>query len=151
MAHLVAFTLVLGLNSVNVANAQEVFPKNAVQLGKPASGLATPSPSAASAATTTTPTTPTLSSSSKPLVPKIKITSPTKGQQAPVGKDLTLSGTFIDNATSNCQVSIRVNKISPYQAATATAAGTGGTADYSKWNFVLTSKYITIKAGDFLL
>src|SRR3982750_1650883 len=72
-------------------------------------------------------------------LPKIKITSPTRGQQLPVGKDLTVSGTSMDNATSNCQVSVIVNKVKPYQ--NATAAGTGGAADYSKWNFALTSKY----------
>jgi hypothetical protein len=78
-------------------------------------------------------------------ITKIKITSPTRGQQVPVGKDLTISGTSIDNATSNCQVSVIANKVRPYQPATAT--GTGGPNDYSKWNFVLTSKYTTIKPG----
>ena len=87
----------------------------------------------------------TTSSSSQQHVPKIKITSPTKGQQVPVGKDLTVSGTSA-NATSNCQVSVIVNKVRPYQ--NTTAAGPGGAADYSKWNFVLTSKYTTIKPGD---
>ncbi len=78
---------------------------------------------------------------------KIKITSPTRGQQVPVGKDLTISGTSMDNSTSNnnCKVSVIVNNVKPYQS--ATAAGTGGTTDYSKWNFVLTSKYTTIKLG----
>jgi hypothetical protein len=79
-------------------------------------------------------------------IPKIKITSPTRGQQLPVGKDLTISGTSIANATSNCQVSVIVNNVKPYQ--NATAAGTGGAADYSKWNFALTSKYTTVKPGD---
>jgi hypothetical protein len=79
-------------------------------------------------------------------VPKIKITSPTRGQQLPVGKDLTVSGTSMDNATSNCQVAVIVNNVKPYQ--NATAAGTGGAADYSKWNFALTSKYTTIKPGE---
>src|SRR5919202_3050977 len=78
---------------------------------------------------------------------KVKITSPTRDQQLPVGKDLTVSGTSIDNATSNdCKVSVIVNKVRPYQPATAT--GAGGAADYSKWNFVLTSKYTTIKPGE---
>src|SRR5918911_4197279 len=80
-------------------------------------------------------------------VAKIKITSPTRGQQVPVGKDLTVSGTSIDNAASNdCKVSVIVNKVRPYQ--NTTAAGAGGAADYSKWNFVLTSKYTTIKPGE---
>jgi hypothetical protein len=78
-------------------------------------------------------------------ITKIKITSPTRGQQVPVGKDLTVSGTSIDNATSDCQVSVIADKVRPYQPATAT--GNGGAADYSKWNFVLTSKYTTIKPG----
>jgi hypothetical protein len=95
------------------------------------------------------------SSPASPLhIAKIKITSPTRGQQVPVGKDLTISGTSIDNATSNCQVSVIVNKVRPYQPAT-TATGTGSGAagaasaadDYSKWNFVLISKYATIKPG----
>ena len=78
---------------------------------------------------------------------KVKIISPTRGQQVPVGKDLTISGTSMDNSTSNnnCKVSVIVNNVKPYQS--ATAAGTGGTADYSKWNFVLTPKYTTIKLG----
>jgi hypothetical protein len=92
---------------------------------------------------------PRLSPASPLHITKIKITSPTRGQQIPVGKDLTISGTSIDNATSNCQVSVIANKVRPYQPATsATGAGSGGAAnDYSKWNFVLTSKYTTIKPG----
>jgi hypothetical protein len=86
------------------------------------------------------------SSSSQQPISKVKITSPTRGQQLPVRKDLTISGTSMDDATSNCQVSVIVNKVKPYQ--NATAAGSGGAADYSKWNFVLTSKYTTIKSGD---
>jgi hypothetical protein len=86
------------------------------------------------------------SSSSQQHVSKVKITSPTRDQQVPAGKDLTVSGTSMDNATANCQVSVIVNNIKPYQ--NATAAGTGGAADYSKWNFALTSKYTTIKQGD---
>ena len=85
-------------------------------------------------------------------IAKIKITSPSRGQQVPVGKDLILSGTSIDNTSANdCKVSVRVNKVSPYQPATATGTaggvGTGPSAaghDYSKWNFVLTSKYTVL-------
>jgi hypothetical protein len=137
IAHLIAFSLV-GAIFVNVAYVQEAFSTSTVQLRKAASGAATASPSAA-----------TTTASSKPVIPKIKITSPTRGQQVSVGKDLTISGTSIDNANSNdCKVSVRVNKVSPYQpAATATGAGGAATKDYSKWNFVLTSKYTTIKPG----
>ena len=52
----------------------------------------------------------------------------------------------IANATSNCQVSVIVNNVKPYQ--NATAAGTGGAVDYSKWKFDITSEYTTIKPGD---
>jgi hypothetical protein len=86
--------------------------------------------------------------SPSPLHPKlhaVKITSLTKGQQVPTGKDLTIIGTSSDNATSDCQVLVIVNGIKPYQPATGT--GHGGATDYSTWNYVLTSKYTTIKPG----
>ena len=93
-------------------------------------------------------TIPSQSPSSSTASPKaVKIISPTKGQQIPVGKDLTISGTSIDNATSNCQVSMSVNHVRPYQPATAAGTGGVGANDYSKWNFVLTSNYTTIKPG----
>jgi hypothetical protein len=95
---------------------------------------------------------PSSSSSSSTSIPKlhtVKITSPAKDQQVPIGKDLVVSGITGDNtdstATSHCQVSVIANSIKPYQPATGT--GPGGAADYSKWNFVLTSKYTTIKQG----
>src|ERR671930_589943 len=80
-----------------------------------------------------------------PKLHAVKITSPTKGQQAPIGKNLTITGTSLGNATSHCRVSVIGNGIKPYQP--ATAAGSGGATDYSKWNFVLTPKYTTIKEG----
>jgi hypothetical protein len=52
-----------------------------------------------------------------------------------VGKDLVISGTSAGNtnvASINCQVSVNVNGIKPYQRATAT--GPNGSDDYSKWN-----------------
>ena len=82
-------------------------------------------------------------------ITKIKIISPSKGQQVSVGKELTISGISIDNTTASstdCKVSVIANKVRPYQLTTAT--GPGGAADYSKWNFVLTSKYTTIKPGE---
>ena len=76
----------------------------------------------------------------------VNITSPTKGQQVPLGKDLTILGTSIGNAsTSNCQVIVGLNEIRPYQSATGT--GPGGAKDYSKWSFTLTPKYATLKPG----
>ena len=67
----------------------------------------------------TPPQIPSQSPSSTASPKAVKIISPTKGQQIPVGKDLTISGTSIDNATSNCQVSMSVNHVRPYQPATA--------------------------------
>jgi hypothetical protein len=76
----------------------------------------------------------------------VKITSPAKGQQVPIGKNLTILGTSIGNAsTSNCQVIIGLNQIRPYPSATGT--GPGGAADYSTWSHVLSSKYATLKPG----
>ena len=77
----------------------------------------------------------------------IRINSPTKGQQVPVGQDVPISGitTGTVNATSHCQVSVIVNGIKPYHPANAT--GPHGAADYSNWKFVLTSNYTTIKEG----
>jgi hypothetical protein len=75
----------------------------------------------------------------------VRITYPAKGQQVPIGKDVRVSGISLANATSHCQVSVMLNGKKPYQPATAT--GPGGPTDYSKWKFVLTSKYATIKQG----
>ena len=93
---------------------------------------------------------PKLPSSSQQHISKVKITSPTKAQQVPVGKDLTVSGTSIDNATAKCEVSVIVNNVKPYQPAISTtgAGRTGAAADYSKWKFDITSKYTTIKPGE---
>jgi hypothetical protein len=80
----------------------------------------------------------------------VKITSPTKHQLVPIGKNLIITGTTryqipLDNATSHCQVSIIVNGMKPYH--TATATGPGGAADYSKWEFLLSSNYTTMEQG----
>lgn len=80
-----------------------------------------------------------------PKMHAVKITSPTKGQQVPIGNDLVVSGTSSANATSNCQVSVIANHIRPYQP--AVASGPGGTNDYSNWTFTLTPKYTAIKEG----
>jgi hypothetical protein len=80
----------------------------------------------------------------------VKITSPTKHQLVPTGKNLIITGTtryqvLLDNATSHCQVSIIVNGIKPYH--TATATGPDGAADYSLWEFLLSSNYTTMEQG----
>src|SRR5690348_4513309 len=73
----------------------------------------------------------------------IKITSPVKGQQIPVGiKNLKISGTSSYNSTMNCKVSVIVDDIRPYQQAAA-----GHKGDYSSWNYTLTPQYTSIKQG----
>ena len=85
--------------------------------------------------------------SSIPKLHAIKITSPTKGQEVPIDKDLTVSGIYptANATTSHCQVFVIANGVKPYQPANAT--GHGGAAGHSNWNFVLTSKYTSIKQG----
>jgi len=78
----------------------------------------------------------------------VEIFSPSKGEQVFVGKALLISGTSAGNTNAvsiNCQVSVIVNGIKPYQRATAT--GLKGSDDYSKWNFTLIPKYTSIKQG----
>ena len=65
----------------------------------------------------------------------VRITSPSKGELIPVHSDLTVTGTSIANSTSaNCEVSVTVNGIKPYQKAVPT--GHGGANDYSTWNTI---------------
>jgi hypothetical protein len=74
----------------------------------------------------------------------IKITSPTTGQQVPVGQ-LTISGTSTDNANTDCTVYADWNNLAPFQKAIAT--GPGGINDYSSWTFTYTDKYHLITNG----
>jgi hypothetical protein len=76
--------------------------------------------------------------------PTIEITSPSQGQQVPVG-ELTISGTSADNATTNCQVDVDWNNQKPYQKTLAT--GPGGVNDYSNWTFTYTKDYHLITNG----
>jgi hypothetical protein len=71
----------------------------------------------------------------------VKITSPVKGQQVPIG-NIMISGTSSFNTTNHCTVSIIINGIKPYQH-----AGNKGPNDYSNWTFSATPEYSTIKEG----
>ena len=76
----------------------------------------------------------------------VKITFPTTGQEVPAGKGLKISGTSTDNAITDCQVSIIVNDVKPYQP--VNAIGPSGINDYSTWDYSLTSNYsAVIKEG----
>ena len=75
----------------------------------------------------------------------VTITSPTDGQQVPVGRDLTVTGTSIANPDSGCKISVNLNRLKPLQP--ATPAGPGGPNDYSQWSVTLTSNYASIQEG----
>ena len=81
---------------------------------------------------------------SPPPVIGIKITSPTTGQQVPVG-ELTISGTSTDNVATDCTVYADWNNTKPFQ--TAVATGPGGVNDYSRWTFTYTDDYHLITNG----
>jgi hypothetical protein len=78
----------------------------------------------------------------------VNITSPQRGQQIPVNvNDLNIAGKSTDKPNANdCQVSVIVNGIKPYQSATADGS-TGTKNDYSRWFFLLGSNYTSIKEG----
>jgi hypothetical protein len=79
-------------------------------------------------------------------LPEVKITSIEDGDSVPILGNLTISGTSSDDASSACQVSVIANDVKPYQPAIAT--GSGGPADYSDWEFTITSNYTSIKEGE---
>jgi len=102
-------------------------------------GMQVPSLSASSQSLSTT-------TQAAKLPDAVKITEPYKRQQLPVAKDLKVSGTSIDNATSTCSIVLNLNGVRPNQ--NAVAAGPSGSNDYSKWNALLTSKYSSVKEGN---
>jgi hypothetical protein len=73
---------------INTSQAQPTQPQQPIQSKPPLSLSPTPS-----------------SLSSK--IHAVKITSPTKSQQVTIGKDLTITGTSLANASSNCQVCLK--------------------------------------------
>ncbi len=142
--------IVLILTSIittSIAYGQSIFPKaqNATTSTVspshvPTSSVSTKQPSI------NTPS--TLSLAHKPRPGMIKIVSPSTWEQVLVGKPLMISGTSAGNTNAtliNCQVSVIVNGIRPYQGVIAT--GPGGPNDYSKWNFTLSPNYTSIKQG----
>jgi RTX calcium-binding nonapeptide repeat (4 copies) len=77
----------------------------------------------------------------------VNITSPERGKTIPVGNNLTVSGKSTDNPfDENCQVSVIVNNVRPYQPTTANGS-TGQASDYSMWFFILSPSYTSIKEG----
>jgi hypothetical protein len=77
----------------------------------------------------------------------VNITSPERGKTIPVGSSLTVSGKSTDDPfNENCEVSVIVNNVRPYQPATANGS-TGQAIDYSRWFFILSHNYTSIKEG----
>jgi hypothetical protein len=74
------------------------------------------------------------------------ITSPNKGQQVPISKNLIISGISSANRTNNCEVSVIINNIKPYQKTNAT--GDNGSNDYSTWVYHLGFPYPPLKLGE---
>jgi hypothetical protein len=81
-------------------------------------------------------------------LPGVNITSPQRGQQIPVNiSELSISGKSTDRpAIDDCQVSVIVNDVKPYQHVSANGT-TGEDNDYSKWFFILRPTYTSIKEG----
>jgi PKD domain len=79
----------------------------------------------------------------------VKITSPSTGSSISIGgkqgPQLEISGTSTDNSNTDCQVSVIVNGIKPYQLVSAN--GIGGINDFSSWSFLLNSSYASIDEG----
>jgi hypothetical protein len=77
----------------------------------------------------------------------VKVASPISDEQVSLeNSNLRVVGTSTDNINTDCQVSIILNDIKPYQNVLPT--GPGGKGDYSLWGFLLTSDYnSTVKEG----
>ncbi|HJY11046.1 MAG TPA: hypothetical protein VJ250_08845 [Nitrososphaeraceae archaeon] len=76
----------------------------------------------------------------------IKIVKPITTENVSAGEELIISGLSSDNTLKNCSVSVIVNDVRPYQI--AVAKGTGGTTDFSQWEFVLRTNYAQIIEGE---
>lgn len=80
----------------------------------------------------------------KEKLPSVKITSLSKGQQVSDGK-LEIFGASSDSPTVQCDVSVMLNGIKPYQNVIPIGQGVSG--DFSKWKYSFTPQYGTINKG----
>ena len=76
----------------------------------------------------------------------INIVNPVTTQNVSSQDGLIISGQSSDNNVKNCSVSVIVNDVKPYQ--NAVAKGSGGTSDFSAWEFVLHDTYTHINEGE---
>ncbi len=77
----------------------------------------------------------------------IKIISPEKGSSVPIdlNSPFIIKGISKDTASTDCQVSVIVNNVKPYQ--NAQPMNKNGNEDYSEWQFTLTKNYTSIMEG----
>ncbi|MEJ7641857.1 MAG: hypothetical protein WKF36_06645, partial [Candidatus Nitrosocosmicus sp.] len=77
----------------------------------------------------------------------IKIISPEKGSNVPIDSNspFIIKGVSKDTAATDCQVSVIVNNVKPYQ--NAQPMNKNGNEDYSEWQFTLTNNYTNIMEG----
>ena len=81
-------------------------------------------------------------------LPAVKITSPHKSQQIPVGSNILVSGISSPPPGvlhTGCTVSVLLNDAKPYQK--TVALGHEGKGDYSVWHYNITPEYAFIKLG----
>ena len=78
----------------------------------------------------------------------VKIISPDKGDLVPLNSNnsLVIQGISKDNVTSDCDVSIIINNVKPYQNVKPT--GVQGDNDYSNWQYTVSSNYTNINEGN---
>lgn len=92
-----------------------------------------------------------LDNTTKPqsILPQVKITSLSKGQEVPVGT-LSINGVSSDNSSSGCDVYVLLNGIKPYQRVAPAGQGdpSNSTTDYSTWRFTFLPAYGLISEGD---
>ncbi|KAA2280199.1 hypothetical protein [Candidatus Nitrosocosmicus sp. SS] len=139
---------VLLLSSTHVDNSIVAFAQNITTPANPSNITAVNSTS-----NTASPTSPDKVSiepatTTTKLDGGIKITSPDKGDLVPLNsnKSLVINGVSKDNATSDCDVTIILNNVKPYQNVQPT--GLGGSNDYSSWKYTLSSNYTSINEGN---
>jgi hypothetical protein len=76
-------------------------------------------------------------------LPSVKIVSPSPGENIGANNTLIFRGVSSDNSSSDCQVSIILNDIRPYQSVVPIKQD-----DYSSWTYTLGASYTAIKGGD---
>jgi hypothetical protein len=75
-------------------------------------------------------------------LPSVKIAFPSAGENIGADNTLIFKGVSSDNSSSDCQVSIILNDIRPYQPVVPIKEN-----DYSSWTYTLGTSYTEIKDG----